>query len=74
VPYVALSAHKMLSGIAALKMAIDLLQDTSGDASERAEIAARAHSQLVEMERTLKELIVAPRDLHTDPTHDRDPA
>jgi hypothetical protein len=69
-PFVALAAHKMLTEVASLRMAFDLLADPATDESQRARLIAVAARQLDGIEETLKELIVAPRDLHTDPTGD----
>jgi predicted HTH domain antitoxin len=63
-PFIAVSAHKMLGSVAALRIAVELLEQGALPAERHAEVAVMARRQLDELETTLKLLITAPRELH----------
>jgi hypothetical protein len=60
-PYVAVQAHRLLGDIAAVRMAIHLLEDPSLSDEHRARTKDALASRLDAMEDVLKELITAPR-------------
>jgi hypothetical protein len=60
-PYVAVQAHRLLGDIAAVRMAIHLLEDPALPEEHRARTREALATRLDAMEDVLKELITAPR-------------
>jgi len=62
VPYIAVQAHKLLGDLAAVRMAVHLLDEPSLSDEQRATTRASLALRLDAIEEGLKELITAPRD------------
>ena len=60
-PYVAVQAHRLLGDLAAVRMAVHLLDDPALSEEHRARTKAALASRLDAMEDVLHELITAPR-------------
>ena len=61
-PYIAVQAHKLLGDVAAVRMAMHLLDEPSLTDEQRATAKASLALRLDALEEGLKELITSPRD------------
>jgi hypothetical protein len=62
VPYVAVVAHKLLGDVAAVRMALHLLESEGLSEAQRTQATSSLTLRLDALEEGLKELITAPRD------------
>jgi hypothetical protein len=62
VPYIAVVAHRLLGDVAAVRMALHLLENEGLTEAQRAQATASLTLRLDALEEGLKELITAPRD------------
>lgn len=61
-PYIAVVAHRLLGDVAAVRMALHLLENEGLTEAQRAQATASLTLRLDALEEGLKELITAPRD------------